>query len=195
MRTTSADLVAKHNLVVLVFANALLGAQLPLVFTLEGLAGQSLASNACFATLPISMIVLGSMLSASPMSVLMQRFSRKFGFLVGASAVMVGGATGAYALFISSFSLFLLSSLITAVYMSAQGFYRFAVTDGASPEYRPKAISYVMYSGLVAAVLGTKIVKQTNNLMVALFLGKKYRNCSVEPMRRGTILVFKNTQG
>ena len=91
MRTTSADLVAKHNLVVLVLANALLGAQLPMVFTLGGLAGQSLASNACFATLPISMIVLGSMLSASPMSVLMQRFSRKFGFLVGASAVMVGG--------------------------------------------------------------------------------------------------------
>ncbi|MGY9013265.1 MAG: MFS transporter, partial [Rhodobacterales bacterium] len=59
----------------------------------------------------------------------------------------------------------------TGVYMSAQGFYRFAVTDGASPKYRAKAISYVMSSGLVAAVLGTEIVKQTNDLMVAPFLG------------------------
>ena len=195
MRITSADLVAKHNLTVLVLANALLGAQLPMVFTLGGLAGQSLASNACFATLPISMIVLGSMLSAPPMSVLMQRFSRKFGFLVGASAGMVGGATGAYALFMGSFYLFLLSSLITGVYMSAQGFYRFAVTDGASLEYRPKAISYVMSSGLVAAVLGTEIVKQTNDLMVAPFLGSYIAIALLNLCGAGLFLFLKSHKG
>ena len=50
--------LAKRNVAVLIFAQAILGSQMPMIFTVGGLAGQSLASNACFATLPISMIVL-----------------------------------------------------------------------------------------------------------------------------------------
>ena len=50
---------------------------MPMIFTIGGLAGQSLASNACFATLPISLIVLGSMLSATPVSAIMQRHGRR----------------------------------------------------------------------------------------------------------------------
>ena len=37
--------MAKRNLIVLVLANALLGAQMPMMFTIAGLAGQSLASE------------------------------------------------------------------------------------------------------------------------------------------------------
>ena len=41
-------------------------------------------------------------------------------------------------------ALFLAGSLLSGLYMSAQGFYRFAATDGASEGFRPKAISRVM---------------------------------------------------
>ena len=75
------DAVARRNVLVLVMAQAFLGAQMPMIFTVGGLAGQSLATNACLATLPISLIVLGSMLSATPISALMQRFGRRAGFL------------------------------------------------------------------------------------------------------------------
>ena len=61
----------KRNTIVLVLAQALLGAQMPMIFTIGGLAGQSLASNPCWATLPISLIVLGSMMAATPVSHLM----------------------------------------------------------------------------------------------------------------------------
>ena len=68
---------------VLVLAQALLGAQMPMIFTIGGLAGQSLATNPCLATLPISMIVLGSMLTATPLSAVMQKYGRRAGFFVG----------------------------------------------------------------------------------------------------------------
>jgi MFS family permease len=42
--------------------------------------------------------------------------------------------------------------------MSSQGFFRFAATDTASDEFRPKAISYVMAGGLLSAVLGPQLV-------------------------------------
>ena len=77
---TAQDSRARRNVTVLVLAQALLGAQMPMIFTIGGLAGQSLASNACFATLPISMIVLGSMCAATPVSAFMQRFGRRAGF-------------------------------------------------------------------------------------------------------------------
>ncbi len=168
---TAPDSRAKRNVLILVMAQAILGAQMPMIFTIGGLAGQSLASNICFATLPISFIVLGSMLSATPVSALMQRYGRKAGFFVGTAGGSLGAAIGAYGLSIGSFPMFLLGSLFTGIYMSAQGFYRFAATDTASDEYRPKAISYVMAGGLVAAVIGPQLVKLTADAMVVPFLG------------------------
>ena len=162
---------AVRNVTVLVLAQAILGAQMPLIFTIGGLAGQSLASNVCFATLPISMIVLGSMLSATPVSAIMQNYGRRVGFWLGTLGGAIGAAVCAYALYVSSFPLFLLGSFFTGVYMSAQGFYRFAAADSASDAFRPKAISYVMAGGLVAAVLGPQLFKVTSDAMVVPFLG------------------------
>lgn len=168
---TQSDPRARRNVTVLVAAQALLGAQMPMIFIVGGLAGQSLASNPCFATLPISLIVLGSMLSATPISAFMQRFGRRAGFWLGAMGGAAGGAISAYGLYIASFPVFLIGSLLTGIYMSAQGFYRFAATDTASEDFRPKAISYVMAGGLVSAIIGPQLVKVTAASMVVPFLG------------------------
>ncbi|MDJ0629144.1 MAG: MFS transporter [Rhodobacter sp.] len=170
-QTPASDRRAVRNVTVLVLAQAFLGAQMPMIFVLGGLAGQSLASNPCFATLPISLIVLGSMLSATPMSALMQRFGRRAGFFAGALGGALGGAIGAYGLMTQSFTIFLIGSFFTGIYMSAQGFYRFAAADTASAEFRPKAISYVMAGGLVSAVIGPQLVKVTSEAMVVPFMG------------------------
>ena len=165
------DRRAKRNVWVLVAAQAILGAQMPMIFTTAGLAGQSLAPNPCWATLPITMSVLGSMLSATPMSAFMQRRGRRAGFILGSSAGAFGAAIGALGLLNGSFLMFVIGALFTGVYMSAQGFYRFAATDTASDSFKPKAISYVMAGGLLSAVIGPQLVKVTAESMVVPFLG------------------------
>ncbi|MBD3663452.1 MFS transporter [Sulfitobacter sp. TSTF-M16] len=165
------DKRAKRNVAVLVAAQAVLGAQMPMLFVVAGLAGTSLATNVCFATLPISMIVLGSMLSATPVSAVMQKFGRRTGFFLGAIGGALGAVVGAYGLYVSSFPIFLAGSLLTGVYMSAQGFYRFAAADTASDAFRPRAISYVMAGGLLSAVIGPQMVKLTADAYVVPFLG------------------------
>ncbi len=167
----SDDSRAKRNVAVLVMAQAILGSQMPMIFTIGGLAGQSLAPNACFATLPISLIVLGSMLTATPMSAVMQKYGRRAGFYLGAAGGTLGGIIGAYGLYLASFPIFLLGSLLTGVYMSAHGFYRFAAADTASDAFRPKAISYVLAGGLASAIIGPQVVKVTADAMVVPFLG------------------------
>lgn len=166
-----SDARARRNVAVLVAAQAVLGAQIPMIFVIGGLVGQSLSPNPCWATLPITMIVLGSMLSATPMSALMARFGRRAGFWTGAMGGAAGSAVGAVALYQASFGLFLAGSLLTGIYMSAQGFYRFAAADGASAGFRPKAISWVMAGGLVSAIVGPQLVKLTAEAMVVPFLG------------------------
>lgn len=165
------DARAKRNVIVLVAAQAVLGSQMPMIFIIAGLAGTTLAPNPCFATLPISLTVLGSMLAATPVSAIMQKYGRRTGFMIGAAFGAIGGAIGAYALFTANFWLFMVGALFTGVYMSNQGFYRFAAADTASEAFRPKAISFVMAGGLLSAILGPQLVKVTAEAMVIPFLG------------------------
>lgn len=165
------DRIAKRNVFILVLAQAILGAQMPMIFIISGLAGQSLASNPCWATLPISATVIGSMLSATPLSALMQRHGRRAGFVAGAMGGILGATIGAIALYIQSFPLYVLGALFSGAYMSAQGFYRFAAADTASDGFRPKAISWVMAGGLLSALIGPQLVKATATAFVFPFLG------------------------
>lgn len=177
--TASPNSRARRNVIVLVLAQAILGSQMPMIFIIGGLAGQTLASNLCFATLPISLIVVGSMIAATPLSHIMQKYGRRTGFFIGAACGAIGGMIGAYGLYTASFPIFLLGSLVTGGYMSAQGFYRFAAADAASDEFRPKAISYVMAGGLLSAIIGPQLVKVTVDSMVIPFLGTYFAVISV----------------
>nr|WP_282064727.1 MFS transporter [Aliiroseovarius marinus] len=169
--TPADDARAKRNVTILVLAQAILGAQMPMIFTMAGLAGQSLASNPCWATLPISLMVGGSMIFANPVAWVMQTFGRRIGFWLGTLGGTVGAAISAYGLMQSDFTIFLIGSFFMGLYQSAQGFYRFAATDTASAAFRPKAISYVMAGGLASAIIGPQLFNLTNDAMVVPFLG------------------------
>ena len=181
---------AKFNVSVLVLAQAILGSQMPMIFTIGGLAGQTLAPNPCYATLPISLIVLGSMLAANPLSMIMQRYGRRIGFFVGALGGALGGAVGAYGLYLDSFEIFMIGSLLTGIYMSAQGFYRFAAADTASEAFRPKAISYVMAGGLASALIGPQLVKVTAQSMVVPFMGTYLAIIAINVLGSGLFLAL-----
>ena len=151
----------RRNVIVLIIAQATLGCQMPMMFVVGGLAGNMLSTNPCLATLPISLIVFGSMMTAPWLSALMQRRGRRIGLMVGACGGALGASIAAIGLLNASFGLLLVGSLFSGIYMSAQGFYRFTVADSASDDSRPKAISYVMAGGLLSAIFGP----QLNNLL------------------------------
>lgn len=162
---------AWRNVSVLVIAQALLGAQMPVNFILGGLAGQSLAPNACLATLPLSMIILGSAVTARPLARFMQMNGRRAGFQLAVTAGAAGAAISALGLWFGSFWLLMTGGLFTGIYMSAQGFLRFAATDTAPPEFEARAISWVMAGGLAAAIIGPAIVRSTSDIGAVPFLG------------------------
>jgi MFS family permease len=157
----------KRNLAVLVFAHAVLGSQLAINIIVAGLAGAVLADTPLLATLPISIVVVGSLVAAPAMSLFMGRYGRRAGFLVAALAGAAAAALCARALFVGSFALFMAGSVLLGVYQAAQGFFRFAAADTAAEHFKPKAISWVLAGGLLSALLGPEIVRATSGSVAA----------------------------
>ncbi len=165
------DRAAKRNVFVLILAQAFLGAQMPMIFVVGGLAGLMIAPSPALATIPISLIVFGSMTTAPWLSALMQKYGRRVGFFVGALGGALGAGIASLGLYLDNFAVFLSGSYLTGIYMSAHGFYRFAAADSASDDFRPRAISYVMAGGLLSALIGPQLVKFTSDATVVPFLG------------------------
>lgn len=161
---------ARRNVIVLFAAQAILGAQMSMIFIVGGLAGKMLSPHPCIVTLPLSMIILGTALSARPLARFMQNHGRQAGFLVAVGSGTIGAIISASAIWIGSFWLFMAGSLLTGVYQAGQGFYRFAATDTAPEDFAPRAISWVMVGGLIAAILGPSLVRYTDGMTAVPFL-------------------------
>lgn len=161
---------ARRNVVVLAVAQGVLGLQMPVNFIVGGLVGQMLGPNPCIATLPLSMFILGSALSARPLAGFMQRHGRRAGFLLAVGFAALGAAVSFAGLWFGSFWLFTCGTLLTGVYMAAQGFYRFAATDCAPVEYQGKAISYVLAAGLFSALAASAVVRGTADALAVPFM-------------------------
>ena len=161
----------KNNVLVLSLAQSFLGCQLPMIFVLGSLSGEYLSTNKCLSTLPISLVIIGSMTTSPFLSKFMSIYGRKKGFIIGTFAGFLGSFFCAFGLIFHNFYIFLLGSFFSGCYMCSYSFYRFAVADTAEENFRVKAISYVMAAGLISAILGTQLVKITNDFFMIPFLG------------------------
>jgi MFS family permease len=159
------DTKARRNAVILAIAQALYGAALTAVVVTAGLVGAQLAPSASWATLPMSMTIVGTALTTFPISLMMRRTGRRLGFVVCALVGAVGSLVGVVAIFQRSFELFLVGCFLVGVYQASASYYRFAAADTASPLFKPKAISWVMTGGIVAALIGTVLVMFTVDLL------------------------------
>ena len=163
MQYTEAEIaenrIAKKNAVLYSICQAINGAAAPLSIALGGLAGHYLLdADKSLATAPVTGFNIGVALAALPAAMLMKRIGRKAGFMSGAVIGILGVLLAAYALVIGDFWLFAFALLVNGL---AGGFtqqYRFAAADRGTPEFRAKAISWVLVGGIAAAVVGPGII-------------------------------------
>lgn len=145
----------KRNVGILVIGQTLFMIASITVMTLSGVVGQQLSPDPGLATLPIAMMMLGTVVFTLPASLYMKRVGRRLGFITGATlGGVVGGLLAFTAVAVESFWLFCAGNLLLGLYQGFAMYYRFAAADVASPTFRSRAISYVMAGGVVAAFLG-----------------------------------------
>lgn len=154
----------RRNVLILAIGQGLYSSTTVILIATAGLVGVMLAPSKAWATLPVSTFVIGTMLATIPASHLMQRIGRRAGFMIGALAGLLGSLLAIYAILVGSFALFCLAAALQGAFQASSGFMRFAAADISSPEFRPKAISWVLTGGVVAAIFGTLIVIRTTDL-------------------------------
>jgi predicted MFS family arabinose efflux permease len=138
----------------------------------SGLVGTELAPSLLLATLPYSLIATTNACVTVPASFLMARLGRRAGFVLGALIGGLGGAISAGAIFAQSFPLFCLGNALWGCFQATAQYYRFAAADAAAPEFRSRAVSYVLAGGVLAAVVGPEIAARSKDLFApVLFAG------------------------
>ncbi|MEX2563025.1 MAG: MFS transporter [Nitriliruptoraceae bacterium] len=161
-----ATRLERRNVVILATAQAMSMVAGITVATLSGLVGLRLAPTPALATLPISLVMVGGVLTSLPASMLMARFGRRAGFMTGA---IVGGAGGGavsmLAVQAGSFALLCVGALLLGIYQAFARFHRFAAADAASPAFRSQAISLVLAGGVAAAFLGPWNASRSTHLL------------------------------
>ena len=125
------------------------------------LVGSLLAPVAWLATLGLSLQFVASMLTTLPASILMVRFGRRPVFIGGVLIAAFAACLQGVAIVIDHFALFCAASLALGIAHGCASFYRYAATDCATEVERPKAISYVLAGGLMAALFGPEIARNT----------------------------------
>ena len=168
------DAIARRNALVLATSMALAGANASVVIATGSILGAMLAPSKALATLPVSTFVLGTALFTFPSSYLMKAIGRRAGFMTGGIAGVLAGLTGAAAVWFGSFWLFVAATTLCGAYQSFVVLYRYAAADTASAAFRPKAISWVMVGGGLAALVGPPLVIATKDLFPPLLFLATY---------------------
>lgn len=159
----------------LIFAasQAIVGSAAPICISLGGLAGDYLlGADKSLATAPVTAFTVGVAAGAIPAAHAIRMLGQRSGFMTGSLVTGLGGGIAAIALFQASFWLFVTGLLVIGAGGAFVQQFRFAAADNAPPEFKAKAISWVLAGGVVTAILGPQVVIFTRELLApVMFAG------------------------
>jgi MFS family permease len=159
-----------RNVLILAFCQAILFSGIGLVISSSALIGKNLAPDAAWATLPLALQYLTTMLVIYYVSSLMKEKGRRYVFTRGALIGTIGLLVASLGIWLGNFMLFALSSILIGIHTAIGQFYRFAAAESVATEYKAKAISLTLAGGVLAAFIGPNLAIYTKNLLEYVFL-------------------------
>ena len=154
-----------RNLLILVVAQFTAVSGSVLIVTIGGLVGAQLSSNPAFATLPLSIMVLGTGFATVFAAMLMRRIGRRAGFAFGALIATLAGLVSAAGLYIGSFALFCVGVGLWGVNNAFVQQYRFAAAESVAPANVSRAISFVLLGPIAGAFFGPLLATSGQHLL------------------------------
>jgi MFS family permease len=155
----------RRNVLVLATCQMLFGSARSLLIATAPVVAYAMADEKGLATLPTSLVVVGTALASIPAAYAMRHLGRRGGFILGALLGAIGGGLCAQAIFQNDLWLFAFGTFLFGVFGGFAQLYRFAATDVAAPDYRSRAISLVLAGGVVAAFVGPETAKIGKDLL------------------------------
>ncbi len=158
---------SRRNLLLLSSCQALMMSCNSLIIAVGALIGYTLAEEKLLATLPIAMQHLTTMLTSFPASLLMARSGRRTGFLVASCIGATGAVVAVWGIVSGQFWVFCGASIAFGIFSGFGQYYRFAAVEVVEPDYKSRAIAYVMAGGIVAAFVGPNLANASQDWIAA----------------------------
>lgn len=164
----------KRNVLILAACQTLYMSGTSLMITTSPLIGQNLAPDPQWATVPLAAHHCGVMAATIPASQIMRVIGRRPGFMMATLFGMAGASIAGLAVLEAWFWVFCLGVFVVGWFNGFAVFYRFAAADISTPEFRPKAISWVLTGGLFAAVLGPQLANLSKDWIEPVLFAGSY---------------------
>jgi MFS family permease len=188
----AGDRLARRNALVLAVTQALAGGNNAVLVATGGIVGTMLAPDKSLATLPLSVLVLGTWMGTLPLGVLARRLGRRTALQIGTACGVITGLICCVAVLQGSFLLFNVGALFSGFYATAHQSYRFAAADTASEAFRPRAVSLVLLGGVAGSVVGPQLVIATKDFWPPYLFAASYIGQSVLALIAGGVLMLVN---
>ena len=188
----AGDRLARRNALVLAATQALAGGNNAVLVATGGIVGTMLAPDKSLATLPLSVLVLGTWLGTLPLGVLARHLGRRSALQIGTAFGVITGLICCAAVLQESFLLFNIGALFSGFYATAHQSYRFAAADTASEAFRPRAVSLVLLGGVAGSVVGPQLVIATQDIWPPYLFAASYLGQSVLALIAGGVLALVN---
>ncbi|MBL8351492.1 MAG: MFS transporter [Burkholderiaceae bacterium] len=137
----------------------------------NGLVGLALAPTAWLATLPITAYVAGGALATGLVARTQRRWGRQRSFQLGLLVAIASAAVCAWAALQRQFWLLTAATLLAGFYNANGSLYRFAAVELVKPEFKERAISWVLAGGIIGGVVGPNLANWSRTAMDVPFAG------------------------
>ena len=147
-----------RNVSLLFLLQPLVMCSAPIIVFIGGLLSTQLTNNASFATLPISLMILGVATGSIPAAMIAKAKGRKFAILTGFSCLLIAALLAITATKLALFNCFVLASFLFGIGGAFTQQLRFvAIESTKNEEDTPKVLAILMLSGVFAAFLGPEV--------------------------------------
>ena len=180
------------NVWLLFASNAFAFSVAPVTVFLSGIIGSSISPIKSLSTLPMSLSIVGTALFIIAASKIMSITGRKKGFILSSITSSLFALLAAYAVMKQNFILYSVSCFSLGFGMAFAHQYRFAAAESVDKKQAPKAISLLLFAGILSALLGPNLANLGKNLISeGLYVGS-YLCLSLLTLSSIIFLVFYN---
>ncbi|MDR3535352.1 MAG: MFS transporter [Acetobacteraceae bacterium] len=179
-----------RNVWLLFACQAMMNAVMSGQVIMASLIGHQLTGGSTLTTLPMAIQMLAVMSASIPAGIVFARLGRKPGFWLGCALSLCGSATFATGVWRGDFLLYCLGAIPAGMGFGISQHLRFAAAEVASHDARARAVSLVLAGGVLAAIVGPEMVKQTNGLIGGYRFLATYLYLPVLPIATAILLAF-----
>ena len=160
------------NLLILTLSQIFSFTAAPVTVFLSGIIGSQISPVKSLATLPMSISVVGIAIGAIIATKVMSVIGRKYGFIIASMGNMLTSILAAYSIMTQNFILFCFANFFLGIGMAFTHQYRFAAAESVEKNKAPKAISIILFGGIISAFLGPSLANYAKDIFSnSLYVG------------------------